>query len=252
MKKTYFVWRDDEGKIFDKGFCIEASNEKDAKKMVSVANYLENIYGEYFTNVDGVIRVHCENAATCRGADLRAFKAVFNEEYKLAKEFAADVEKTPAASIEPEPAAKDEKPLTITRYNEGRGKQFDFVRVTGGSIEQFRRARSLVREKMDTRHIIEGFDYIDVYGTTTAAVKRAIEPGPAKKVRRRNRQMVKICSKNSAAYPSYDPYKRNVCRYSFFRSYAALRQAKKRGNDAKKQGKDSIVLRYLTPFYKVA
>ena len=249
MKKTYFTRRDDEGKIFDKGFCIEASNEKDAKKMDAVANYLENIYGENFTYIDGVIRVHC--AADLRGIDLRVFKTMFNDDYKAAKKHAAEYKEEtaePAASIEPEPAAKEEKPLTITRYNEGRGKHFDFVRVTGGSVEQFRRARSLVREKMDTRHIIEGFDYIDVYGTTTAAVEYILGIIPAKKVRRRNAQMVKICKNN----PSYDSFRKNVCRYSFHRSYAALRQAKKRGGDAKKQGKYSIVLRYLTPFYKVA
>lgn len=241
MKKTYFTRRDDEGKIFDKGFCIEASNEKDAKKMDAVAKYLENIYEENVTYFDGVIRVHC--AADLRGIDLRLFKSMFNDDYKAAKNHAAEYKEETT-----EPAAKDEKPLTITRYNEGQGKHFDFVRVTGGSLEEFRRARSLVRDNTRHHSIIEGFDFIDVYGTTVEAVKKVLGIIPAKKVRRRNSQVVKICKMD----PYHDCYKKGACRYSVHRSYAALRQAKKRDHDAKIEGKHSAVFRYFTPFYKVA
>ncbi|BAL85114.1 hypothetical protein SELR_pSRC300410 (plasmid) [Selenomonas ruminantium subsp. lactilytica TAM6421] len=104
MKKTYFVWRDDEGKIFDKGFSIEASAKDDVATMEAVAKYFEALYDENVTYIDGVIRVHC--GADIRGIDLRVFKAEFNENYKAAKNHVAEykeeyTEPEPATDVEP-------------------------------------------------------------------------------------------------------------------------------------------------------
>ena len=178
MKKTYFTCRDDEGKIFDRGFMIEGQDEKELQ---AVANYLEGIYPELVTFFDGVIKVHY--VKNVLGVDVKTFKSVFNMYY-------ADAKKAVAAE-NTEPAASTEKPLTITRYNEGRGKHFDFVRVTGGSVKEYRKARTLARNNLTCNSVIEGFDYIDFYGVTVEAVKRAIEPAaelveakekPAKKI----------------------------------------------------------------------
>lgn len=85
MKKTYFVKRDEDGGIIDKGFMIEPSAKDDKATMTTAYYYLMSIYDDETTFVDGVIRVHCNNL---HGVDLRVFKSLFNDDYKAMKNYA--------------------------------------------------------------------------------------------------------------------------------------------------------------------
>lgn len=131
MKKTYFVRRDDEGKIFDKGFVIEGSTKKDETEFMNAVNeYLTAIYGEDITYFDGIIRVHC-NAKT-KGIDLRVFKSVFNENYKAAKNYAAENKEEyiePAAELVEAKEKPAKKIATYTAKNTKKKKQRRIVQI---------------------------------------------------------------------------------------------------------------------------
>lgn len=86
-----------------------------------------------------------------------------------------------------------------------------------------------------------------MYSNAKTAWKNKDVPAekPAKKVRRRNRQMVK-------AYNIGGSYKRDVCTYTIHRSYARLRYKKNRHTTRIQQGEYSATKGYFTPFYNVA